>query len=442
MDTLKKNKCIKPLFLFCLIVLLFITGLRAEVSVLPLEKQARVIDNWLKIRLEQVLPAVMRREKIDMWLVICREYNEDPVFLTLVPSGWFSARRNTMLVFYDRGEGALERLYVARYDVGDLYKGLWYPEKTDQWACLAQLIAERNPRRIGVNISDTFAFGDGLSASLKMKLEKTIGAKYAARLCSAEKVAVGWLEQRLPEELEVYHHIVAIARQIIAQAFSNKVITPGITTTQEVEWWINEKIDSLGLKAWFHPTVDFQGVESDPGNYASFGVIKRGDLLHCDVGLTYLRLNTDTQELGYVLRVGEDDAPPDLKEALKQGNRMQDILAAEFKYGRTGNEILLTALAKAKAGSLNAQVYAHPLGFHGHAAGPTIGLWDHQEGVPGAGDYPLYYDTCYAIELNIKAAIPAWQNKEVRIGLEQDACYAHEGVFYLDSRQTAFYIIH
>lgn len=442
MDTLKKNKCIKPLFLFCITALLFNAVLQAGISILPLEKQARVIDNWLKIRLEQVLPAAMRREKIDMWLVICREYNEDPVFLTLVPSGWFSARRNTMLVFYDRGEGDLERLCVARYDVGDLYKGLWYPDKTDQWTCLAQLIAERNPHRIGVNISDTFAFGDGLSASLKEKLEKTIGAKYANRLCSAERVAVGWLEQRLPEELEVYHHIVAIARQIIAEAFSNKVITPGITTTEEVEWWIAEKIDSLGLKAWFHPTVDFQRADSAPGNYANSGVIKRGDLLHCDVGLTYLRLNTDTQELGYVLRAGEDDAPPDLQEALKQGNRMQAILTGEFKYGRTGNEILLTALAKAKAAGLNAQVYTHPLGFHGHAAGPTIGLWDHQEGVPGAGDYPLYYDTCYAIELNIKAAIPAWQNKEVRIGLEQDACYAQEGVFYLDSRQTVLHIIH
>lgn len=436
----KKNR-IKPFLLFSLIVLLFFGVLKADVSVLPFDQREKVINRWLKIRLEKVLPEVMRREKIDMWVIICREYNEDPCFSTLVPAKWYSARRTTMLVFHDRGKAGLERLYVARYSVGDLYKGFWSPDKTDQWACLAQLIAERNPKKIGINTSDTFAFGDGLSASLKDRLVKAIGPKYARRLCSAERVAVGWLEQRTPEELDVYHHIVAIAHDIIADAFSNKVITPGVTTTREVEWWIREKIGSLGMQAWFHPDVDYQRPGSPKGSYSNFGVIERGDLLHCDVGITYLRLNTDTQEHAYVLKAGEDDVPPGLKDALKQGNRLQDILTGEFTYGRSGNEILLASLKKAKAAGLDAQVYTHPLGFHGHAAGPTIGLWDRQGGVPGQGDYPLYNNTCYAIELNIKAAIPEWQGKVVRIGLEQDACYSKQGVIYLNGRQTTFHIV-
>ena len=434
-------KKIKFVISSCFVVLLFCLSLHADISILPFEKRAQVIDRWLKTRLETVLPEVMRREKIDMWIIICREYNEDPVFSTLVPSSWYSARRNTMLVFYDRGNQGIERLYVARYNVGDLYKGTWYPEHTDQWSCLSRLIADRNPKKIGINTSDTFAFGDGLSASLKEKLVKAIGPKYAGRLCSAEKLAVGWLEQRTPEELEVYHHIVAIAHRIIAEAFSNKVITPGITTTHEVEWWIREKISSLSLTPWFHPDVDFQRPDSPNGSYSNFGIIKRGDLLHCDIGITYLRLNTDTQEHAYVLRAGKKDVPPGLKDALKRGNQLQDIFTGEFKYGRSGNEILLSALTKAKSAGLNAQIYTHPLGFHGHAAGPTIGLWDKQEGVPGQGDYPLYYNTCYAIELNIKAAIPEWQGKVVRIGLEQDALYSKDGILYLNGRQTDFHIV-
>jgi hypothetical protein len=126
---------------------------------------------------------------------------------------------------------------------------------------------------------------------------------------------------------------------------------------------------------------------------------------------------------------------------LQLGNLAQDVLTQEFKKGRTGNEILLNSLAKAKSKELKAQVYTHPLGFHGHGAGPTIGLWDQQSGVPGKGDYPLYYDTCYAIELNIKTKIPEWNNQEVRIALEQDAVFTQKGVFYLDGRQTTFHII-
>ncbi|MCK4763541.1 MAG: aminopeptidase P family protein [Candidatus Aminicenantes bacterium] len=350
-------------FLVCfLLVFLSCAVMWAGIDVLPLKKRAEVIDRWLKIRLHTILPQVMRREKIDMWIVICREYNEDPVFHGLVPANWFSARRTTMLIFYDRGKTkGLERLYVARCDVGDLYKGLWYPGKNDQWECLAQLIEERDPKRIGINRSHTFAFGDGLTSSLEEKLRRAIGPKYSARLCSAEKVAVGWLEKRSPEELAVYPQISAVAHEIIAEAFSNKVITPGITTTREVEWWIREKISSLGLQAWFPPDVDYQRPGTPAGMYSNSGVIERGDLLHCDVGITYLRLNTDTQEHAYVLRVGEETAPPALVAALKQGNRLQDILTAEFKHGRTGNEILRAALSKAETAGLKASIYTHPI---------------------------------------------------------------------------------
>ena len=434
----KERKTVLLVSFLILALLPVLSGKEETPSILSMRERNAVVNNWLKIRLETVLPELMRREKFDMWVVICREYNEDPVFYSLVPYNSFAARRLTMLVFYDRGEKGVEKLAVSRYGIGDFYEGVWQPEKIEQWECLAKVIKERNPKRIGINESDTFAFGDGLSSSLKKKLLRILGPEYSSRLHSAEELAVGWLERRIPEELEVYPHVVAIAHQIITEAFSREVITPGVTTTQDVSWWIRERFRELRLGNWFHPSVSIQRSKKSKNNG---DIILRGDLLHCDIGITYLRLNTDTQEHAYVLREGESDAPHGLKEALKQGNRLQDILIGEFKQGRTGNEILAAALKKAREAGLKASIYSHPLGFHGHAAGPTIGLWDNQVNVPGKGDYRLYYDTCYAIELNIKTNLEEWGGQEVRIALEQDGAFTRKGVYFIDGRQTKLHII-
>ena len=169
-------------------------------------------------------------------------------------------------------------------------------------------------------------------------------------------------------------------------------------------------------------------------------VIQPGDLLHVDFGITYLGLNTDTQQHAYVLRAGETQARDELIAALARGNRLQEILTAEFKTGRTGNEILLAALEQARRESISATIYTHPLGYHGHAAGPTIGMWDQQQGVPGTGDYPLYPDTAYSIELYAETRIDAWQ-RTVRIKLEEDAFFDGKAMRYIDGRQTALHLI-
>jgi Xaa-Pro aminopeptidase len=426
-------------------VLLFATLIptvfAAEPAVLPLRERAAVVNRLLEEKLDTVLPTVMRREGIDMWLVICREYNEDPVYLTLVPEPAFAARRLSVLLFFDRGEQGVERLILNRFGIGKYYQGAWDPDKEEQWACLARLVAERDPRRIGIDDSAEWAFGDGLTASLKKKLVEVLEPAYAERLVSAEQLAVGWLEARTGSELEIYHHIVAIARAIIAEAFSRRVITPGVTTTTDVRWWMREKISELGMSAWFQPTVDRQCAGSGESEFAMDGVIRRGDLLHCDLGLTYLRLSTDTQELGYVLREGETEPPAGLRAGVAAGNRLQDILTAEMRPGRSGNEVLLAALKRAEAEGIVGSIYSHPLGYQGHGAGPLIGLWDRQEGVPVRGDYPLHADTCYSIELNVRLKIPEWDGQEVRFGLEQDAVLRTEGVRYLDDRQTTLHIV-
>ena len=414
-----------------------------------MRERAEVLDRWLDIRVETVLPEVMRREGVDMWVLISREYNEDPVLKTFLPAKWQSARRRTILLIHDPGEGQpLETLAIARYDVGNTFKKAWDKElHGDQWKRLADLIAERNPETIAINYSETFALADGISHTEFRLFNDALDQKFRDRIVPAEGLAIGWLETRSDAEMAVYPQIVRIAHEILAEGLSEAVIQPGVTTTQDVAWWYRDKIRDLNLTAWFHPSVDFVRAESAVMDIKQSiaakdndDVIMPGDFLHVDLGITYLRLNTDTQQHAYVLKPGETEAPEDLRRAFVTGNRLQDILTGNFKTGRTGNEILAATLAQAKDEGITASIYTHPVGYHGHAAGPTIGLWDQQGGVPGRGDYKLYPNTAYAIELYAEADIPSW-GKPVRIRLEEDAFFDGEKVWYIDGRQREIFLI-
>jgi Xaa-Pro aminopeptidase len=408
-------------------------------TVLPLEQRAAVVDGWLETRIQTVLPPIMRRSGIDLWVIIAREYNEDPVLETMLPATWLSARRRTMLLIHDPGgDQPLETLAVARYAVGSVFRQAWDPDaQADQWARLAELIVARDPRRIGINVSRDFALADGLSHNEHERLREALPARYRERLESAEALAIGWLETRSAAEMAVYGQICRIAHAIIAQGLSERAVQPGVTTTDALEWWYRERLSSLGLTTWFHPSVSIQRASGDPEGDA---VIEPGDLLHVDFGITYLRLNTDTQQHAYVLRPGETEAPQPLQAALATGNRLQDILTEAFVAGRTGNEILAQARVQAGREGIVPSIYTHPLGYHGHAAGPTIGLWDQQDGVPGNGDYPLYPDTAHSIELAAIVELEDW-NRTIRVQLEEDAFFDGESVRYIDGRQTALHLI-
>lgn len=413
-------------------------------AILSQREQAKVIDELLEDRIRTVLPALMRREGFDMWVVMSSEYNEDPVIRTFLPATWFAARRTTMLVMFDRGvEKGVECLAVSRYDVGKIFKRSWDPDsQPDQWAQLAKLIEERNPKKIGVNTSDYYGHADGLTWSHREKLIKSLPKKMQANVTSAEKLAVGWLETRTDREMTIYQQLCRIAHDIIKEGFSEKVIHPGITTTEDVVWWYREKIKELKLDTWFHPSVSIQRNEPE----AIFSkrmqpyVILPGDLLHVDFGITYLRLNTDTQQHAYVLKPGETEAPEELKKAFIKGNKLQDIFTANFAKGKTGNQILAESRKQAIEQNITPSIYTHPIGFHGHAAGTTLGMWDMQNGVPYTGDYPLHYHTAYSIELNASVYINEWK-KEVRIQLEEDGYFDEQGFRYIDGRQRELILI-
>ncbi len=418
-------------------------------QVLPLREQAKVIDEILADRFNNLLPALMQKNGIDMWVIVSREYNEDPVLKTMLPSTWLSARRRTILVFYYNTEKkTFEKLAIARYNVGDNIKASWDLQKfPNQWDALLDIITSRNPQKIGINTSTNHNHADGMDVTDYNELMKKLPANFQSKITSAETLAVNWLETRTEREMQIYPKLVNITHQIIEEGFSEKVITPGITTTDDVVWWFREKIKNLGYDTWFHPSVSIQ--RNDPQNFEhlrSFSnrpkddVIRPGDLLHVDIGITYLRLNTDIQQHAYILLPGETEPPKNIRDAFVKANRLQDILTSQFKQQKTGNQILADALAQAKKENIAATIYTHPLGFHGHAAGPTIGLWDQQGGVPGAGDFPMNYRTVYSIELNAETTIAEWK-KSIRIMLEEDGYFDESGFRYISGRQREIYVI-
>ncbi len=415
-----------------------------------LDERSRVppINRILRERLEGLLPRLMRETGIDMWLVINREYAEDPVYLRLVPEPIFAARRTTMLVFFDRGpEAGVERLTVSRYPLGGMYEAAWEGGDLDeQWQRLAEVVRERDPKKIGVDVSRTWPVADGLTAALEEMLMEALGPELSGRLVSAEELAVRWLETRVDSEIEVWPHVVALARGVISEAFSSRVITPGVTTPEDVAWYIRQRFTDLTLPIWFMPYVNVQrpGIDcatDNPFCGKADVPIERGDVLHTDVGICYLRLCTDTQEMGYVLRLGESAPPAGLVEALAVGNRWQDILTGNFVAGRTGNEILAATRAGAEAEGILSSTYTHPLGHFGHAPGPTIGMWDNQGPTPLRGDWRLRANTGYAIEGNVKVAVPEWDGQLVQIKLEQSAVFDGEQVWYLAGRQTEWHLV-
>ena len=417
-----------------------------------LKEQHRVRQEWLKARLERVLPVLMRRHGVSMWIVANREYNEDPVFLSLVSPSLFAARRRTILVFFDRGpEKGVERLALGGGSNGGLYTVYRDPEVESrelwgqaQWVMLRKIVDERKPSTIALDISHTHAFSDGLSAGEREQLEAALGP-WVSRVVRAENLPLEYLSIRVPEMLPAYRDLMRISHGLIARAFSNEVITPGRTTTEDVEWWLRQQVNDLGLGEWFAPTVEVQRKGLKPGAVVrerSALAIERGDHLHVDFGILAMGLATDTQHVGYVLKPGETDAPAGLRRALENSNRLQDLLMERLKPGRSGNEILADTLAAMKKAGLTGTVYTHPIGDHGHGAGPIIGLWDRQEGVPGRGDVLVLPSTWFSIELEATSPVPEWDGQLLRSAQEEDAVVDENGrVSWVLERQTRYLLV-
>ena len=351
------------------------------------------------------------------------------------------ARRRTILIFYDPGPGKkVERLTVSRYGLGCLFAPAWDPDKQpDQWQAAAEIIAARNPARIAVNTSELYPFGDGMTVSQYDRFSAALPAPLRQRIVSGEALAVRWLESRTPAEMELYPQIARMAHAVIGEAFSARVIKPGVTTAEQVQWWYRDRLLQLGLDTWFHPSVGIQR-QGVAGMLEGGEVIRPGDLLWTDFGITYLRLNTDMQHLAYVLKPGESDAPEGLRAGLKNSNRVQDMLIRQFAPGRSGNMVLARARAEAVAAGLDPAIYSHPIGLHGHGAGPSIGFWDNQNADP-RGDRPISANTAWSIELTSRAKVPEWNDQRVDFRAEENAFFDGQSLHFIDGRQTSLTLI-
>ena len=414
-----------------------------------LREQAAQQQAWLQKRLNAFLPALMRAHGVDLWVVPMREYNEDPVFWSITAPETFAARRRTIYVFFDKcaatgaapGATCVERIALGGTSQGGVFSArrstkavsaavngrqaeLWGDE---QWQALKAVIEERNPKVIGVDRSKIFAFSDGLSSGELQGMSEALGEKWTSRFRDAEGLPVELIASRLPEEEAFFGKMTALVWQLTQTMFSAKLITPGKTRTSDLVWWWRQRVNDLGLGTWFQPSVDVQrkGVKSE--ELGEDPVIQRGDVLHCDVGITVARLNTDTQHDAYVLRAGEADAPAGLRRALANANALQDIVMDELRPGRSGNEILASSLARMRAKGIDGTVYSHPIGVNGHGAGPLIGLWDYQDGVPGRGDAKVIPSMWFSVELQATTPVPEWGGQPVRMAQEEDMIVGADG---------------
>ena len=406
-----------------------------------LKKQYQIVDDLLVQRIHKLLPELMEETGYDMWIILCREYNEDPVFTTMLPSLCLTARRLSCLVFVKQGE-RFEALNFGRprEHLNRVYTQGYTDSSRDQLGMLAEYVRKVEPQRIGINCSPINAMCDGLSKSMYDKLYQALDPQDRDKLCSAYPLAVRWIETRTQEELSRYRTVYQLAMEICEEAFSRKVITPGVTTT-EVEEWIAQEINRLGLTFWFSPHVDVQRQGLD-GVGSEGELIQHGDLLHYDVGIKYFGLCSDSQRLGYVLRENETEVPAYLQEAFAKTSRFQDIVSQEHITGRTGNEILKTCLERAQQEGIAAMLYCHPIGYFGHSAGTVVGLWDMQQGIGEYGDFPLHKNTCYALELNTESCLKEWGGQRVRFSAEETVAFTEDGkLSYLYPGREKIYAI-
>jgi len=417
----------------------------------PLRVQARIQQEWANKRAGEVIPMLMREHGVDMWILSMQEYEEDPVFWGIKAPTTFAARRRSIYVFHDPGNGQeFEKLALGGGSQGGIFEAFTSTRAADaqgqpelggneQWNLLRELVEDRDPEVIAVNIDEYWAFADGLGAGEWEALQRALGPEYLTRVRRVPRLAVEFIAHRLPEMMPIYLEREETVHAIVSEAFSNAVITPGVTTTEDVQWWIREKIQSLGMTTWFHPSVDIQRAgEIPPGPR----IIQPGDILWTDLGTVAMNLHTDTQHLGYVLRAGETEVPEGIRMCMASSNRMQDILLANMEVGRTGNEILAGALAQMASEGVIGTIYTHPIGDHGHGAGPLIGRWDAQEGVPVRGDIPLRASTWHSIELQARFPIPEWGGKEASCRQEEEAYVDENGDRnWVFRRQTSFHLV-
>jgi Xaa-Pro aminopeptidase len=417
-------------------------------ALLTVREQLALRERWLKTRLDTMLLPMMRRHKVDMWIVTNEEFNEEPVVPHIAPPIPYEGRRD-FFIFTDRGGNSLERIALVRYPEEHLR---WFfevvnPPGREIQSTLRKIVTDRNPKTIALNMGGMRGATNGLTYDAQKFLVDTLGKDYAERFVTAAPLIVEYMDTRLPDELEHYRKAVELTEVITRRAFSNEVITPGKTTVGDVRYWWLQQMNNKGLSTWFHPDLRVQRQNQETGKTQQFlsvadesEVIQRGDVIHIDCGLNYLGLSTDWQKMGYVLLSGEKTVPAGLQRALANTNKLQDALFTHIKPGAWGYDVYDATMADMKAAGIEAMIYSHSIGNQGHGLGAAV---DFRRPVAGAVSYePPFREGSYtSIELNTSTPVAEWGGQKVTIMMEDDAYLTKDGMKWFRPRQTAFYVI-
>ena len=412
-------------------------------KLLPVREQVKVREDWLKKRFDTILLPMMRKHNVAMWIVVNEEFHADAVTEYITPPFPWMGRRD-FFILADTGE-KLEKFAIVRYDDEHLraFYTVLNPPGSKIAETLKKIVAEKNPKTIALNIGSSRGQSDGLTHEGYKFLAETLGKDFEARFVSGKKFIADYLDTRLPEELEHYRTAVLVTDILTRRAFSNEVVTPGKTTVGDVRWWLMQQVNNLGLSVWFVPDLRVQRLspaETDPTQFLNVAgesmVLERGDLIHLDFGLNYMGLSTDWQKHAYLLKAGEKDAPQGLKDGLKNTNRLQDAIFAAARAGMAGPEVYTAAMAEMKKQNIQAMIYSHPLGAHGHGLGAAISS---PRSTPD--EERLRLGSITSIELNTATKVPEWNNQLVFFMAEDDAFMTEKGYELFRPRQTEFYLI-
>lgn len=415
-------------------------------KLLSVREQQAVRQGGLQTRLDTMLLPMMRRHKIEMWIVVNEEFHADPVVPYIAPPIPYQGRRD-FFIFTDRGTDKLERIALVRYPEEQLksFFEVLNPPGAQTAATLRRLIEERRPKTIGLNMGGTRGVTASLTHDSYQYLAETLGDEYARRFVSAAPLIVEYMDTRVPAELEHYRAAVEVTEALTRRALSNAVITGGKTTVGDVRWWFMQQVNGLGLDVWFQPDLRVQRADQRIGKTQQFlsvaeesEVIERGDVIHIDCGINYMGLSTDWQKMAYVLKAGETDAPAGLKRAMLNTNRLQDAVFKHAKAGVAGHEVYDATMADMKRAGIEAMIYSHSIGNQGHALGASI---DFRRPTADDAEPAFRVGSYTSIELNTSTPVPEWGDQKVTIMMEDDAYLTTQGMQWFRPRQTKFYLI-
>ncbi len=387
-------------------------------------------------KFDLILPEVMKENKIDMWIVMCREGSFDPLYKDL-GEGYVGS--TGYYVFTDDGSERIER--AALGISGYLLKEGGAYDHFGSDLELKAYVEERDPERIGLNISKSIGGADGLSHSGYKELTEVLGKKYADRFVSAEKLVSDFRSRRVASEIAAYGEACELSYTIAERALSNEVITPGITTLEDVAWWIKEQQFKHNLESSFGmPSVYLTGPRGVIAT-STDKIIERGDVIMLDYGVGLMNMYTDMKRIAYVLREGETSVPEGIQNAFDQGVIVRDIIKKTIKPGLTAKENeekVYAALAEAGFNKMkgfnkytdldktDVIIGCHSVGNWGHGVGPSIAFFN-----PVRLNYEIKPTNLLSIELFAYTKVPEWANAKLRVPLEDDAIVTSRGVEWI-----------